>query len=173
MNTLRKWGRKMTKIALFPGSFDPFTNGHLDTVERTSKLFDQVVIAVATNTSKNALFSLEEKMMFIKQSVEHIENISVKEHSGGLTVELAKKIGAVTLVRGLRNNADFEYESTIATMNKIQHKDIETVFLMSNEKYRFLSSSLIKEVAMFGGDVSSLVPVGVNEAIKKKYAKIK
>lgn len=173
MNTLRKWGSKMTKIALFPGSFDPFTNGHLDTVERTSKLFDQVVIAVATNTSKNALFSLEEKMTFIKQSVEHIENISVREHSGGLTVELAKKIGAVTLVRGLRNNADFEYESTIATMNKIQHKDIETVFLMSNEKYRFLSSSLIKEVAMFGGDISSLVPVGVNEAIKRKYAKIK
>ena len=173
MNTLRKWGREMTKIALFPGSFDPFTNGHLDTVERTSKLFDQVVIAVATNTSKNALFSLEEKMTFIKKSVEHIENVRVTEHSGGLTVELAKKIGAVTLVRGLRNNADFEYESTIATMNKIQHKDIETVFLMSNEKYRFLSSSLIKEVAMFGGDVSSLVPCGVNEAIKKKYAKIK
>ena len=172
MNTLRKWGSKMTKIALFPGSFDPFTNGHLDTVERTSKLFDQVVIAVATNTSKNALFSLEEKMTFIKKSVEHIENISVREHSGGLTVELAKKIGAVTLVRGLRNNADFEYESTIATMNKIQHKDIETVFLMSNEKYRFLSSSLIKEVAMFGGDVSSLVPDVVNKAIKKKYAKI-
>lgn len=172
MNTLRKWGREMTKIALFPGSFDPFTNGHLDTVERTSKLFDQVVIAVATNTSKNALFSLEEKMTFIKKSVEHIENVRVTEHSGGLTVELAKKIGAVTLVRGLRNNADFEYESTIATMNKIQHKDIETVFLMSNEKYRFLSSSLIKEVAMFGGDVSSLVPDGVNKAIKKKYAKI-
>lgn len=172
MNTLRKWGREMTKIALFPGSFDPFTNGHLDTVERTSKLFDQVVIAVATNTSKNALFSLEEKMTFIKKSVEHIENVRVTEHSGGLTVELAKKIGAVTLVRGLRNNADFEYESTIATMNKIQHKDIETVFLMSNEKYRFLSSSLIKEVAMFGGDVSSLVPDVVNKAIKKKYAKI-
>lgn len=172
MNTLRKWGREMTKIALFPGSFDPFTNGHLDTVERTSKLFDQVVIAVATNTSKNALFSLEEKMTFIKKSVEHIENVRVTEHSGGLTVELAKKIGAVTLVRGLRNNADFEYESTIATMNKIQHKDIETVFLMSNEKYRFLSSSLIKEVAMFGGDVSSLVPDGVNKAIKEKYAKI-
>ena len=172
MNTLRKWGREMTKIALFPGSFDPFTNGHLDTVERTSKLFDQVVIAVATNTSKNALFSLEEKMTFIKKSVEHIENVRVTEHSGGLTGELAKKIGAVTLVRGLRNNADFEYESTIATMNKIQHKDIETVFLMSNEKYRFLSSSLIKEVAMFGGDVSSLVPDVVNKAIKKKYAKI-
>lgn len=172
MNTLRKWGREMTKIALFPGSFDPFTNGHLDTVERTSKLFDQVVIAVATNTSKNALFSLEEKKTFIKKSVEHIENVRVTEHSGGLTVELAKKIGAVTLVRGLRNNADFEYESTIATMNKIQHKDIETVFLMSNEKYRFLSSSLIKEVAMFGGDVSSLVPDVVNKAIKKKYAKI-
>lgn len=172
MNTLRKWGREMTKIALFPGSFDPFTNGHLDTVERTSKLFDQVVIAVATNTSKNALFSLEEKMTFIKKSVEHIENVRVTEHSGGLTVELAKKIGAVTLVRGLRNNADFEYESTIATMNKIQHKDIETVFIMSNEKYRFLSSSLIKEVAMFGGDVSSLVPDVVNKAIKKKYAKI-
>ena len=161
----------MDKIALFPGSFDPFTNGHLDTVERASKLFDQVVIAVATNSTKNALFSLEEKITFIKKAVEHIENVSVTEHSGGLTVNLAKKIGAVTLLRGLRNNADFEYESTIATMNKIQHKDIETMFLMSNEKYLFLSSSLIKEVAMFGGDVSSLVPAGVNEAIKIKYQK--
>ncbi len=161
----------MNRIALFPGSFDPFTNGHLDTVERASKLFDQVVIAVSTNTSKNALFSLEEKMTFIKNAVEHIENISVTEHSGGLTVDLAKRIGAVTLLRGLRNNADFEYESTIAAMNKVQHKDIETIFLMSNEKYRFLSSSLIKEVAMFGGDVSSLVPIGVNDAIKRKYKK--
>lgn len=161
----------MNKIALFPGSFDPFTNGHLDTVERAAKLFDQVVIAVATNTSKNALFTLEEKMTFIKSTVDYLENVSVTEHSGGLTVELAKEIGAVTLLRGLRNNADFEYESTIATMNKIQYKDIETIFLMSNEKYRFLSSSLIKEVAMFGGDVSTLVPAVVNEAIKLKYQK--
>lgn len=161
----------MSRIVLFPGSFDPFTNGHLDTVERASKLFDQVVIAVATNTSKSALFSLEEKITFIKSAVEHIGNVRVTEHSGGLTVELAKKIGAIALLRGLRNNADFEYESTIATMNKIQHKDIETIFLMSNEKYRFLSSSLIKEVAMFGGDVSPLVPAVVNEAIKKKYQK--
>lgn len=159
----------MNKLALFPGSFDPFTNGHLDTVERAAKLFDQVVIAVATNSTKNALFSLEEKIGFINDAVAHIGNVTVTEHSGGLTVDLAKQIGAVTLLRGLRNNADFEYESTIAAMNKIQHEDLETMFLMSNEKYRFLSSSLIKEVAMFGGDVSSLVPACVNEAIIKKY----
>lgn len=171
MNIVATRRFQMNKIALFPGSFDPFTNGHLDTVKRASKLFDQVVIAVATNSTKNALFSLEEKIGFIKDAVEHIENVSVTEHSGGLTVDLAKEIGAVTLLRGLRNNADFEYESTIAAMNKIQHEDLETIFLMSNEKYRFLSSSLIKEVAMFGGDVSSLVPTGVNEAIKRKYQK--
>ncbi|WP_313469227.1 pantetheine-phosphate adenylyltransferase [Carnobacterium sp.] len=159
----------MTKIALFPGSFDPLTNGHLDTIERAAKLFDQLVIAVATNTSKKALFSATEKKDLIQQAVSHIANVTVIEHTSGLTIDLAKKIGADAMIRGLRNLQDFEYETNIAAMNKTQDKEIETVFLMAAEKHRFLSSSLIKEVAFFGGDISELVPYHVNAAVKSKY----
>ncbi|MEG0748902.1 MAG: pantetheine-phosphate adenylyltransferase [Carnobacterium sp.] len=159
----------MSKVALFPGSFDPFTNGHVDTVERAAKVFDRVVIAVATNTSKKSLFNTGEKIELIQQAVAHIGNVEVMEHSGGLTISLAQQIGADAMIRGLRNIQDFEYEMNIAAMNKLQDAEIETVILMASEKYRFLSSSLIKEVASFGGDISELVPANVNHAVKEKY----
>lgn len=159
----------MTSIALYPGSFDPVSNGHIDMIKKASVLFDRVVVAVATNASKKTLFTADERVYLIEENLKGLENVEVVKHTGGLTVDLADKLHANILLRGLRSVKDFEYESNVAAMNKTQNKDVETIFLMANEKYRFVSSSLIKEVAMFGGDISGLVPENVNEAIKKKY----
>lgn len=159
----------MKKVALFPGSFDPLTNGHLETIRRAAKLFDEVIIAVLTNTSKVSLFTADEKKVLIEAALKEIPNANVIAHTGGLTVDLAKELGAVAMIRGMRNTSDFDYEYSIASMNKLQTAEIETVILLADEQYRFLSSSLIKEVAQFGGDVSSLVPAVVHDAIVKKY----
>lgn len=161
--------KKLTSIALYPGSFDPVSNGHIDMIKKASVLFDRVVVAVATNASKKTLFTADERVYLIEENLKGLENVEVVKHTGGLTVDLADKLHANILLRGLRSVKDFEYESNVAAMNKTQNKDVETIFLMANEKYRFVSSSLIKEVAMFGGDISGLVPENVNEAIKKKY----
>ena len=163
----------MIEKALFPGSFDPLTNGHLDTIERSAKLVEHLFVAVATNTSKKNLFNVKEKIELIQLATEHLKNVSVIEHTDGLTVDLAKKVKANTLIRGLRNAEDFEYEMNIAAMNKIQNPGIETIILMASQQHRFLSSSLIKEVSFFGGDISELVPFNVNEAIKEKYSNLK
>lgn len=159
----------MSRIALYPGSFDPISNGHIDIIKRASTLFDQVVIAVATNTSKKSLFTTEEKVRLIQENIVSLPNVEIVKHSGGLTVDLADELNATILLRGLRSVKDFEYEADIAAMNKTQNKRVETVFLASEEQYRFVSSSLVKEVAMFGGDISGLVPDNVNKAMKKKY----
>lgn len=163
----------MIKKALFPGSFDPLTNGHLNTIERSAKLFDHVFVAVATNTAKKNLFNVNEKIELIQLAINHLDNVSVIEHTDGLTVDLAKKVGADVLIRGLRNAEDFEYEMNIAAMNKIQNPDIETIILMASQEHRFLSSSLIKEVSFFGGDISKLVPQDVDRAIREKYSILK
>lgn len=162
----------MSKKALFPGSFDPLTNGHVDTIQRAAKLFDEVIIAVLTNTSKVSLFNSNEKIDLIEKSLQHIENVQVISHVGGLTIDLAKDLEIIAMIRGMRNTLDFEYETNIALMNKQLNEEIETVILLADEKYRFLSSSLIKEVARFGGDISAFVPKVVNEAIKEKYKKL-
>lgn len=162
----------MNKKALFPGSFDPLTNGHVDTIQRATKLFDEVIIAVLTNTSKVSLFNSNEKIDLIEKSLQHIENVKVISHVGGLTIDLAKDLEITAMIRGMRNTLDFEYETNIALMNKQLNEEIETVILLADEKYRFLSSSLIKEVARFGGDISAFVPKVVNEAIKEKYKKL-
>lgn len=162
----------MSKKALFPGSFDPLTNGHVDTIQRAAKLFDEVIIAVLTNTSKVSLFNSNEKIDLIEKSLQHIENVQVISHVGGLTIDLAKDLEITAMIRGMRNTLDFEYETNIALMNKQLNEEIETVILLADEKYRFLSSSLIKEVARFGGDISAFVPKVVNEAIKEKYQKL-
>ena len=162
----------MSKKALFPGSFDPLTNGHVDTIQRAAKLFDEVIIAVLTNTSKVSLFNSNEKIDLIEKSLQHIENVQVISHGGGLTIDLAKDLEITAMIRGMRNTLDFEYETNIALMNKQLNEEIETVILLADEKYRFLSSSLIKEVARFGGDISAFVPKVVNEAIKEKYKKL-
>lgn len=162
----------MSKKVLFPGSFDPLTNGHVDTIQRAAKLFDEVIIAVLTNTSKVSLFNSNEKIDLIEKSIQHIENVKVISHVGGLTIDLAKDLEITAMIRGMRNTLDFEYETNIALMNKQLNEEIETVILLADEKYRFLSSSLIKEVARFGGDISAFVPKVVNEAIKEKYKKL-
>lgn len=159
----------MSKIALYAGSFDPVSNGHLNLIQRGAALFDQLIVAVATNTSKKSLFTTDEKVQLMQENLTHLPNVTVVQHTGGLTIDLAKEWNATVLLRGIRNVKDFEYEADVAAMNKTQKKEIETVFLTADEKYRFVSSSLIKEVAMFGGDITGLVPENVNRAMKEKY----
>ncbi|MER2180949.1 MAG: pantetheine-phosphate adenylyltransferase [Desemzia incerta] len=159
----------MSKIALYAGSFDPVSNGHLNLIQRGAALFDQLIVAVATNTSKKSLFTTDEKVQLMQENLTHLPNVTVVQHTGGLTIDLAKEWNATVLLRGIRNVKDFEYEADVAAMNKTQNKEIETVFLTADEKYRFVSSSLIKEVAMFGGDITGLVPENVNRAMKEKY----
>lgn len=155
--------------ALYAGSFDPLTMGHVDMIERAAKIFDFVYVAVATNTSKTSLFTGEERLALAKEATNHLENVEVIYLKSGLTVNFARELGCSVLIRGLRNGSDFEQETNIALMNKMQAPDIETVLLLSSEKYRFVSSSIIKEVAQFEGDVSDVVPEIVNKAIIEKY----
>lgn len=159
----------MKKVALFAGSFDPLTNGHVDTIKRALIVFDEVILAVSTNTTKQSLFDGDERISLTEEALKDIPSVRVVKHTGGLTIDMARELGACALLRGVRNVKDFEYEHNIASMNKLQAPDLETVILLSSENYRYLSSSLIKEVAMFGGNVSTLVPTVVNEAIVKKY----
>lgn len=164
---------KEKKIALFPGSFDPFTNGHLNTVERASKLFDEVIIGIFTNTTKKPLFFPDEKKELTEMAVKHIDNVKVLIQSEDLTVNIAKQLHANFLIRGVRNSQDYEYEKNIAFMNKQMDSSIETIFLLADESYSNISSSMIKEIAKFQGDVSSFVPENVNIALKKKYGQEK
>lgn len=169
MSWFLKRRARMSKIALYAGSFDPVSNGHLNLIQRGAALFDQLIVAVATNTSKKSLFTTDEKVQLMQENLTHFPNVTVVQHTGGLTIDLAKEWNATVLLRGIRNVKDFEYEADVAAMNKTQNKEIETVFLTADEKYRFVSSSLIKEVAMFGGDITGLVPENVNRAMKGKY----
>ncbi|MBF2357692.1 pantetheine-phosphate adenylyltransferase [Listeria welshimeri] len=158
------------KIAVIPGTFDPITNGHLDIIERAAKIFDVLYVAVLNNSSKKPLFTVEERMEMIKQVTAHLPNVAV-ESASGLTVDYAAKRGATAIVRGLRAVSDFEYEMQIASMNRTLNAEIETFFVMTNTKYSFLSSSMVKEVAQYQGDISELVPEIVNRAIQVKFNK--
>ena len=164
----------MTK-AIYAGSFDPFTMGHLNILNRSAKMFEEVIVAIGTNTSKRALFTPEEKLEMISEVIEKssCDNVRVILHVDGLIVDLAKAEGADVMVRGIRSLSDMEYEMNIASINKTQQPDIESVFLMADEKYRFVSSSMIKEVAIFDGDVSTMVPDTIAERMKEKYREIK
>lgn len=146
--------------ALYAGSFDPFTLGHLDIAVRASELYDEVIIAVSENLSKKPLFDIDERVDMIQQVLNQNakRNVRVIKHPGGLTVNLASELEVKAMIRGLRSVKDMEYEMDIASMNKTQATDIETVFLMADEQYRFVSSSLIKEVAKFNGNLEGLVP---------------
>lgn len=155
------------KIALFPGSFDPMTNGHLDIINRASKLFDRLVVGVGTNTSKQPLFTVTEKINLIQETTIDIKNIEIIEIDG-LTVDVMNKIGAEYIVRGLRNESDYLYERDIAEMNRHLRSDIETVILLAHHENQNIASSMIKELVYFGGDVSNLVPTVVNKALKNK-----
>ncbi len=156
-------------IALYPGAFDPITNGHLDIASRAAKLFQKVVIGVYDTPVKDLLFTTEERVDLAKQSLDNLHNVEVQSFSG-LTVDFAEKVGAQAIVRGLRIGADFEYEREMALMNNKLSPDIELVCLMASLKYQYLSSSRLKEVAMLGGYVDDLVSKPVAEALKKKVS---
>lgn len=156
--------------ALYPGTFDPFTNGHLSLVKRGLKMFDRIIIAVADNPAKQKLFDLDERLALIGASIEDMQNVEVDSFEG-LMVDYAAARKVTTVIRGLRAVSDFEYELQLALMNRKLDRNLETVFLMPALGYIFLSSTIVKEAASFGGDISSLVPPPVEEALKKKFAK--
>ncbi|GEN95999.1 pantetheine-phosphate adenylyltransferase [Pediococcus ethanolidurans] len=156
------------KIAVFPGSFDPLTNGHLNIIKRASKLFDELVIAVAVNTSKSALFSSEEKVHLIDEAVKDLANVRVITVQG-LTVDLFKNLKATTLVRGLRDEEDYRYERQIAEMNHQLENSVETVFLMARPQDTYVASSIIKEIVKMHGDISKFVPQNVVQPLTDKF----
>jgi len=154
-------------IAVYPGTFDPITNGHLDIATRAASLFEKIIIGVYDGPAKELLFTTEERIDLVRQSIAGLPNVDVESYSG-LTVDFAKRVGAHTLVRGLRISADFEREFEMALMNRKLFPDCELVCLMANLKYQFLSSSLLKEVASLSGYIDDLVPKPVAAALKKK-----
>src|ERR1043166_4806904 len=154
--------------AIYPGSFDPVTNGHLDVIERARKLFDEVVVAVAHNDEKQALFSLKDRLDLLRETAGKIDNVRIAEFAG-LLVEFAKKEEAGTVIRGLRAISDFEFEFQMALMNRKLDAAVETIFLMPKEDYTYLSSRIVKEIARLGGDVSGFVPAVVAKALKGKF----
>lgn len=155
-------------IAIYPGSFDPITLGHLDIIERGSKLFDKVIVAVISNPSKTCIFSLETRVQQITECIEHLSNVTVDKFSG-LTVEYAKSHQAEVLLRGLRVLSDFEKELQMAHTNKTLWSDVETVFLATAKEYSFLSSSVVKEIAQFGGPVDHLVTNNIAQDLYSYY----
>jgi pantetheine-phosphate adenylyltransferase len=157
-----------TKIAIYPGSFDPITNGHLDVIQRASGLFDEVIVAVAKDNAKDSLFTLEQRAELLTASVHCLHNVKVTAFSG-LLVNFALKNGAAALVRGLRAVSDFEFEFQLALMNRKLAPTLETVFLMPREELTYISSRLVKEIARLGGDVKSFVPDHVEAELKKKF----
>jgi len=154
---------------IYPGTFDPITNGHLDIIERATTLFDLVTIGVTTNPAKNPLFAVEERVAIIRDVTHHFSNVRVEGFSG-LLVDYAQRLGACAIIRGLRAISDFEYEFQMALVNRKISDGIVTVFLMPHEKYTYLNSTIVKEVAMFGGDVSRFVPPTVEAQLKRKIA---
>lgn len=160
-----------SRLAVYPGSFDPLTNGHVDIIERGSHLFDQIVVAVATNQEKSPLFTIDERVAIIRDVFRHRSNVQVDTFSG-LLVEYAVRKRASALVRGLRAVSDFEYEYQMALMNRRLYPQLETVFMMPAEQYTYISSRLIKEVFMLGGEVGGLVPPVVEERLRAKQASL-
>jgi pantetheine-phosphate adenylyltransferase len=155
------------RTAIYPGSFDPLTNGHLDVLKRATKLFDRVIVAIARNESKNPLFTLEERLALMKPAIAPMKNVRA-EIFDGLLVEYAAKHQAQAIVRGLRAVSDFEFEFQMALMNRKLDEDIETIFMMPREAYTFVSSRIIKEIAKLGGDIGPFVPRHVAVALGRK-----
>ncbi|MCM3759329.1 pantetheine-phosphate adenylyltransferase [Alkalihalobacillus oceani] len=159
----------MTSIAVCPGSFDPVTLGHIDIISRGAAVFDKVIVAVLHNRNKQPLFSVEERLALLREATKHIENVEVDAFSG-LLIDYMKTKKARTIIRGLRAVSDFEYEMQAASINKKLGPEIETFFMMTNNNYSYLSSSIVKEVAKYDADVSDIVPEVVAAALKKKFS---
>jgi len=157
------------KTALFPGAFDPVTNGHVDLMERALKLFDRLIVAVGHREEKGVLFSMEERMEMLREVTRNMRAVEVT-HFGGLLVDFAHSVRADVVVRGLRFFSDFEYEFQMALMNRKLSESFETVFLMPSEQYSYLNSTLVKEIARLGGSITQFVPPAVEERLKKKVA---
>jgi pantetheine-phosphate adenylyltransferase len=158
--------RKIT--AIYPGSFDPLTNGHLDLIERGSKIFDELVVAILRNPDKNPLFSVAVRRYMLEELTMKFKNVRIDTFDG-LTVDYAIKVGATAILRGIRAISDYEYELQMALMNRKLHPELETVFMMPAEKYSYLSSRLVREVARLGGNVQGLVPEMVEQRLKEKF----
>lgn len=155
--------------AIYPGSFDPITNGHLDVLSRAARLFDEVIMAVAINQSKQVLFSVEERVELLKASCQHLPNVRVASFNG-LLVDFARQSEAKAVIRGLRAVSDFEFEFQMALMNRSLEPELEALFLMPSEEYSYISSRMVKEVARLGGEVSRFVPKCVEDALKVRFA---
>lgn len=158
------------RIAIYPGSFDPLTNGHLDVIQRAAKLFDRVIVAVATNESKSPLFPAKDRLQLAGKAVEHLSNVEVDVFDG-LLVSYAERRKADAIVRGLRAVSDFEFEFQLALMNRKLDERIETIFMMPKDTYTFLSSRIVKEIARLGGDVTAFVPPNVREALHREFGR--
>ena len=156
-------------IALYPGSFDPLTNGHLDVATRAAKLFEKLIIGIYDTPNKRLMFSTTERVELARKATEHLPNVEVTSFTG-LTTEFARSLGAKTMVRGMRTGSDFEREFDLAMMNKRLNPDLELVCLMASQEYQFLSSSILKEVARLGGKVENLVPPNVLKALQEKLS---
>ena len=156
------------KRAIYPGSFDPLTLGHMDIIKRSAKIVDELVVGVLNNSAKNSLFSLEERVSMIKEITDSIPNVTVASFDG-LLVDYKNEIDATIIVRGLRAVTDFEYELQIAQSNHVQNPDVETIFLTTSLKYSYLSSTIVKEFASYGGDISKFVPACFIDRIYDKY----
>lgn len=160
------------KIAIYPGSFDPVTKGHLDIIERSAKMVDVLIVAVLNNNSKSPLFSVEERVNMLKEVTKYMDNVKIDSFSG-LLVDFAKKYDATIIIRGLRAVTDFEYELQMSQTNRIMDKKVDTIFLTTSLEYAYLCSSTVKEVSMCGGDVDKFVPPYVVEKIHEKIDSIK
>lgn len=159
-----------SRKAVYPGSFDPLTNGHIDIIKRAAKLYDEISVAVLINTNKKELFSIEERVKLIENEIKDLPNVRVDSFHG-LLVDYCEANEIGVIIRGLRAVSDYEYEMQIAQMNRSLSQAVETVFLMTNTKYSFLSSSIVKEVARFGGNIAEIVPGPVAEKLKEKYGR--
>lgn len=160
------------RTAIYPGSFDPFTNGHLDVVQRAARLFDRVIVAVAVNAGKNPLFSADERRAMVRKSIAQIPNVEADAFDG-LLVEYVRKHSAQAVLRGLRAISDFEFEFQMALMNRKLNEEFETIFMMPKDTYTFLSSRIVKEIARLGGDVSPFVSPHVQAALAGRLATVK
>ena len=156
------------RIAVYPGSFDPITNGHLDIIERASKIFDKVVVGVLNNKNKKPRFTSDERVMLIKKVTSHLDNVETASFDG-LLVDFAKRQNASVIIKGLRTVNDFEYEFQMALLNKTLDNECETMFMMTNSKYSYISSSMVNELAGYKGDLAGLVPSEIIQYIKDKY----